>query len=344
MTIEKDIDRMITEIAKVGNLEQLESVRVAALGKKGIITQAMAALGKAAPDERAELGLALNQHKTKISDALNERKIVLGRAALEQQLKKEASDITLEAPATPAALGRLHPVWFAMDEITDIFARLGFCFETGPDIESEFYNFEALNIGKDHPARQEHDTFFFPPTQEGETFCLRTHTSPVQIHTMEEGEPPFRFIAPGRVYRRDSDQTHTPMFHQIEGVAVDKDIHLGHLKWVLLHFLRSFFDNDEVEIRLRPHFFPFTEPSLEVDMRPSKNDKWLEIAGGGMIHPKVLQNCGIDATTYQGFAFGFGIDRLAMLKYGIKDLRQFFDNDLDWLTHYGFKLSDEVKK
>jgi phenylalanyl-tRNA synthetase alpha chain len=344
MILEQDIDRILKQIADADDLAKLEQVRVAILGKKGQITQAMRALGKAAPEEKAKLGAVLNQQKTKITQALNARKAILEQKALTQNLTREKSDITLEAPLASADCGRLHPVWFVMDEVADIFARLGFVFETGPDIESDFYNFTALNIGPDHPARQAHDTFFFPPNAEGETFCLRTHTSPVQIRTMEKGQPPFRFIAPGRVYRRDSDQTHTPMFHQIEGVAIDRDIDLGHLKWLLLYFLRTFFENDAIEIRLRPHFFPFTEPSLEVDMRPSKNDSWLEIAGCGMVHPQVLQNCKIDPEVYQGFAFGFGIDRLAMLKYGIKDLRQFFDHDLDWLTHFGFKLSDEVKK
>ena len=341
---ETETKKTLEQIAAAENLTQLEQIRVAVLGKKGFITSAMAELAQAPKEKRAALGNELNQLKTALTQALNERKELLERTALEQKLKQEKSDITLPPLAAPLSRGRLHPVWFVMDEVVAIFADLGFDLQTGPDIESDYYNFTALNIGEDHPARQAHDTFFFPPNAADEAFCLRTHTSPVQIRVMEKGEAPFRFIAPGRVYRRDSDQTHTPMFHQIEGVAIDENIHLGHLKWSLLHFLRTFFENDEIEIRLRPHFFPFTEPSLEVDMRPNKQATWLEIAGCGMIHPQVLLNCNLDPQSVQGFAFGFGIDRLAMLKYGIQDLRQFFENDLDWLNHYGFSPLDGVKR
>lgn len=347
MTIKVQTEKLLEEIAKAADLAQLDSLRVSALGKKGFVALEMAGLGKIEPAARASEGAKLNQYKTKITSALKAQKTLLEQNALNQELQKEKIDISLTNPKPPAMLGRLHPVWFVMDEVADIFTRLGFAFETGPDIESEYYNFTALNIDENHPARASHDSFFFPSNDanndERQNFCLRTHTSPVQIRVMEKSQPPLRFIAPGRVYRCDLDQTHTPMFHQIEGVAIDKQIHLGHLKWLLLHFLRKFFENDEVEIRLRPHFFPFTEPSLEVDMRNDKNSNWLEIAGCGLIHPKVLSRCEIDPEIFQGFAFGFGIDRLAMLKYGISDLRQFFENDLAWLRHYGFSIGDEVR-
>lgn len=347
MTIKTETEKLLEEIASTTDLTQLNDLRVLALGKKGFVVLEMAKLGEIEASARAALGAELNQYKTKITSALNARKIMLEQAALTQELQKEKIDLSLTNPKPHPMLGRLHPIWFVMDEAADILARLGFAFETGPDIESEYYNFTALNIDENHPARAAHDSFFFPHNaacnDEHQKFCLRTHTSPVQIRVMEKTQPPLRFIAPGRVYRCDSDQTHTPMFHQIEGVAIDKNIHLGHLKWVLLHFLRQFFENDEVEIRLRPHFFPFTEPSLEVDMRADKNSNWLEIAGCGLIHPKIFSRCDIDPEIFQGFAFGFGIDRLAMLKYGISDLRQFFENDLAWLRHYGFSINDEVR-
>lgn len=339
MKLEQDIKAHIEKIASAENAEALDQLRVEALGRKGFMTAALAQLGVMPKQARAQMGADLNRLKADITNALGRRKKEIEARALEEELGQMRSDISLAALPSPAMAGRLHPVWQVMDEVIGIFARFGFAYEAGPDIESEYYNFTALNIGADHPARQSHDSFFFPPNQAGEAFCLRTHTSPVQIRVMEQSAPPFRFIAPGRVYRRDFDQTHTPMFHQIEGVAIDRDIHLGHLKWVLVHFLRVFFENDEVEIRLRPHYFPFTEPSLEVDMRVDRNTPWLEIAGCGMVHPKVLAHCGMDGRQFQGFAFGFGIDRLAMLKYGIEDLRRFFDSDLSWLNHYGFPLT-----
>ena len=339
MELDKHAKAHIEKIAAAPDEAALEALRIEAVGRKGFMTLALNELGAQPKDMRAELGAALNHIKADITAALSARKKEIAARALEQELGQKGSDISLAAPPSPATQGRLHPIWQVMDETADIFARFGFAYETGPDIESEYYNFTALNIGEDHPARQSHDSFFFPPNQAGEVFCLRTHTSPVQIRVMEHGAAPFRFIAPGRVYRRDFDQTHTPMFHQIEGVAIDRDIHLGHLKWVLVHFLRAFFERDEIEIRLRPHFFPFTEPSLEVDMRADQTAPWLEIAGCGMVHPKVLAHCGIDAGQFQGFAFGFGIDRLAMLKYGMADLRRFFDSDLSWLHHYGFALT-----
>ncbi len=333
MSLAQKALKFIEEIAAIKDMAALEQKRVEALGRKGFITAALHTLSDLPKSERAQAGQEMNRIKNEITAKLAQQMEKLQAQNMEAQLAAQEKDITLPVLSGPVARGRCHPIWQAMDEACEIFARLGFAFEEGPDIETEYHNFTALNIPEDHPARQSHDTFFLA---EDEKLCLRTHTSPVQIRVMENSQPPFRFIAPGRVYRRDSDQTHTPMFHQIEGVAIDRDIHLGHLKWVLLRFLRSFFENEKVEIRLRPHYFPFTEPSLEVDMRADKNAPWLEIAGCGMIHPHVFEACKLNPDQWQGFAFGFGVDRLAMLKYGIDDLRSFFDNDRDWLVHYGF--------
>ena len=330
----------IGQLAAISDMALWEQKRIEALGRKGFLTAGLRALGDLPPPQRAALGQTLNRIKEEITAALaQQRQKLLSQEMardMAAQLSAQKKDITLPVLPGPVMRGRCHPIWQVMDEACAIFARMGFAFEEGPDIETEYYNFTALNIPEDHPARQSHDTFFFAPDENGQRDCLRTHTSPVQIRVMEHSAPPYRFIAPGRVYRCDSDQTHTPMFHQIEGVAIDRDIHLGHLKWVLLYFLRNFFENDAIEIRLRPHYFPFTEPSLEVDMRADPKSPWLEICGCGMVHPHVLEACDIDPDQWQGFAFGFGVDRLAMLKYGIKDLRSFFGNDRDWLAHYGF--------
>jgi len=336
-------------IESAGDIRALEDVRVAALGKKGRVSELMKGLGKMSPEERQDMGPKLNGLKNGLNEAIAARMAVLENAALEARLATETQDVTLPVRPGAPTQGAIHPLSQTMDEITAIFADMGFAVEEGPDIETDHYNFSALNIPEDHPARQMHDTFYFGERADGTRALLRTHTSPVQIRTMEKAKPPFRFIAPGRTYRCDSDQTHTPMFHQVEGLVVDEQTHMGHLKWVLEEFLRAFFEVANVEIRFRPSFFPFTEPSMEVDVRCARKgdeirigegDDWMEILGCGMVHPNVLRNVGLDPDVHQGFAFGIGIDRLAMLKYGIPDLRAFYDADLRWLRHYGFRALD----
>ena len=320
----------------------LEEQRVALLGKKGSITELLKTLGSLSPEERKEKGAAINALKQEVTDALEARKAQLTAAELEETLKSEKIDVTL--PARPVPQGRIHPVTQVIEEITTLIADMGFTVAEGPDIEDDEHNFNALNIPASHPARQMHDTFYLQGNGDGKTL-LRTHTSPVQIRTMRAGKPPFRFLAPGSTYRCDSDITHTPMFHQVEGFVVDKNIHMGHLKGVIIDFLKAFFELSDVPVRFRPSFFPFTEPSAEVDIGCSRSEgkleigagkDWLEVMGCGMIHPNVLKNCGIDPAEWQGFAFGMGVERLAMLKYGIPDLRTFFDSDVRWLQHYGF--------
>jgi phenylalanyl-tRNA synthetase alpha chain len=327
----------------------LEAARVAALGKKGSISALLATLGKMSPDERKEKGPLINGLKDRITEAVTARREVLKRAALERRLNTETIDVTLPTPDNPADSGRIHPISQVMDELTAIFADMGFAVAEGPDIETDDYNFTRLNFPEGHPAREMHDTFFFNPKPDGSRLLLRTHTSPVQVRTMLAQKLPIRVICPGRTYRCDSDQTHTPMFHQVEGLVIDKGSHLGHLKWILAEFCKAFFEVDDVKMRFRPSFFPFTEPSLEVDIqcrrdkgeiRFGEGDDWLEILGCGMVHPNVLRNCGIDPDQYQGFAWGMGIDRIAMLKYGINDLRSFFEADARWLAHYGFRPLD----
>ncbi len=341
--------KYIEAIAGAANEAALEDVRLAALGKKGEISLKMRELGGMDPSERQSVGAALNVIKDEIDAALRARKAGLADAALDARLKGEWLDVTL--PGRPRRMGTIHPVSQVMDELNAIFADLGFAVAEGPQVESDWYNFDALNIPPEHPARQEHDTFFMnraagdarPP------HVLRTHTSPVQIRAMMAQGAPIRVIAPGRVYRMDMDQTHTPMFHQVEGLAIDRDISMANLKWVLEEFCRAFFEVDKVELRFRASHFPFTEPSAEVDIRYSnvggqlkigEGEKWMEILGSGMVHPKVLKAAGVDPDQWQGFAFGMGIDRLAMLKYGIPDLRAFFEGDLRWLRHYGFAALD----
>jgi phenylalanyl-tRNA synthetase alpha chain len=334
---------LLKDISAAADLTALEEVRVAALGKKGRISELMAQLGTMPPEERRGFGQAVNEIKGRISAALEERKGKLEVAALDQRLANERADVTLPVRAGALAEGRIHPVSQVFDECVEIFADLGFAVAEGPDIETDDLNFTKLNIPPEHPARQEHDTFYFHPKADGSRLLLRTHTSPVQIRTMMETKPPIRIIAPGRVYRIDSDQTHTPMFHQIEGLVIDEETHMGHLKWVLQEFCKAFFEVDEVGMRFRASHFPFTEPSAEVDIGAEaigKPGEWLEILGCGMVHPNVIANCGLDAERYQGFAFGMGLDRLAMLKYGIPDLRTFFAGDLRWLRHYGFSVLD----
>ena len=339
---------LATRIATATNMAALEEIRVHALGKKGVISERMKTLGKMSPEERKEAGPALNGLKNRISDAIDAKKVELENAALEERLATERIDVTL--PVRPEARGKIHPVSQVTEEIVAIFSAMGFDVAEGPDIEDDFHNFTALNFPPDHPAREMHDTFFFEPKENGERMLLRTHTSPVQIRTMMSRKPPIRIIIPGRTYRCDSDQTHTPMFHQVEGLVIDRETHMGHLKGTLEAFAKTFFEVDAVKTRFRPHFFPFTEPSAEMDIgyeranneiRIGEGDKWMEILGCGMVHPNVLKNCGLNPDEYQGFAFGLGIDRLAMLKYGIPDLRDFFAADARWLEHYGFDPVDQ---
>jgi len=332
---------LLKDIADAGDLAGLEQVRISALGKKGRISQLMSQLGGMAPDERKAFGQAVNTIKDRVGEALEAKKSALEEDALSARLANERADITLPVRPGPVAEGRIHPVSQVFDECVEIFADLGFSVAEGPDIETDDLNFTKLNIPEEHPARQDHDTFYFHPKEDGSRLLLRTHTSPVQIRTMETQKPPIRIIAPGRVYRCDSDQTHTPMFHQIEALVIDESTHFGHLKWVLQEFCKAFFEVDEVKMRFRASHFPFTEPSAEVDIGAEaigKPGEWLEILGCGMVHPNVLRNCGLDPERYQGFAFGVGLDRIAMLKYGIPDLRSFFSADLRWLRHYGFSV------
>ncbi len=342
-------DKYLAAIAGAVDEAGLEEVRLTALGKKGEISLKMRELGKMSPEERQVAGPALNGLRDEIDTALKARKAALADAALDERLKGEWLDVTLPGRRRPA--GTIHPVSQVTEEVTQIFADMGFAVAEGPQIESDWYNFDALNMAPEHPARQEHDTFFMARA-EGDNrppHVLRTHTSPVQIRHMAEHGTPTRVIAPGRVYRMDMDQTHTPMFHQIEGLAIDRDISMAQLKWVLEEFCRAYFEVDHVELRFRASHFPFTEPSAEVDLRCSweggqlkvgEGDSWMEILGSGMVHPHVLSSAGVDPTEWQGFAFGMGIDRIAMLKYGIPDLRAFFESDLRWLRHYGFSALD----
>jgi phenylalanyl-tRNA synthetase alpha chain len=336
-------EQLLTEIAAAHSPEELEQVRVKLLGRNGVITAAMRGLGAVAPDRRREVGARLNTLKDEITAALGEAGEQLRRAALSNRLAGEKADVTL--PVRAGDTGRIHPISQTIDEIIAIFGEMGFAVAEGPHIEDDFHNFTALNIPPEHPARQEHDTFYLPPRPDGSRLVLRTHTSPVQIRTMMRQAPPLRIIVPGRTFRCDHDATHSPMFHQVEGLVIDRTTHMGHLKGCLIEFCRAFFDVDDLPVRFRPSYFPFTEPSAEVDIGCSRQGgeltigaggDWLEILGSGMVHPKVLLNCGIDPSEYQGFAFGMGIERIAMLKYGIPDLRTMYDSDLRWLRHYGF--------
>jgi phenylalanyl-tRNA synthetase alpha chain len=331
-------------IAAAGDEAALEAIRVGELGKKGRVSLLMRELGGMSPEQRQSAGPALNGLKDRLAAAITARKHDLEMAALNKRLESEREDLTL--PPRPEAVGALHPVMQVFEEIATIFADMGFAVAEGPDIEDDFHNFTALNFPPGHPAREMHDTFFLKPAADGSRKVLRTHTSPVQIRTMVSQKPPIRIIAPGRVYRKDWDATHTPMFHQVEGLVVDRHAHMGHLKQCLTDFCARFFEVEKAETRLRPHFFPFTEPSAEMDVRCDRSgaeikvgvgDSWLEILGCGMVHPNVLRSCGIDPDEYQGFAFGMGVDRLAMLKYGMPDLRPYFEADVDWIKHYGFK-------
>ena len=325
------------EIEMSERLDDLEQIRVHYFGKSGLITGEMKKLGQLEGNDRKTLGQEINSAKEQIQEILAEKSKILEEKELNIRLTKERIDLTI--PAKPVRKGSIHPITQCLEELVQVFSKYGFEIKDGPDIEDDWYNFTALNIDENHPARQMHDTFYLNKTSD-KTKLLRTQTSPIQIRTMENGKPPFRFIAPGRTYRSDWDMTHTPMFHQIEGLVVDKNIHMGHLKYVITDFIKNFFETTDIEVQFRPSFFPFTEPSAEVDIKMNKNDKWLEVLGCGMVHPKILENVGIDASEYQGFAFGLGIERFAMLKYGIKDLRQFFEGDIRWLNHYSFSALD----
>ena len=336
-------NEVLIKIKEASSLDDLENLRVQVLGKKGSITSLMKQLGSLEPEKRREAGQILNSLQKNIIESIDNKKSSLEETYLNEKLKNESLDITL--PTRPENIGRIHPLSKTMDEVISIFAQMGFTVAEGPDIESDFYNFTALNIPQEHPARQEHDTFYFNEDENGERKVLRTHTSPVQIRTMEKLKPPLRVIVPGRTYRSDHDATHSPMFHQCEGLVIGDNLNMSHLKGCLIDFCRIFFGVDDLPVRFRPSYFPFTEPSAEVDIGCSRKsgeliigegDEWLEILGSGMVNPRVLQNCGLDPNEHQGFAFGMGLERVAMLKYGIPDLRPFFDSDLRWMKHYGF--------
>ncbi|NGM49807.1 phenylalanine--tRNA ligase subunit alpha [Caulobacter sp. 602-2] len=339
-TLESDV---LAQVAGAADLSALDAVRVAAVGKTGSISGLLKTLGAMSPDERKERGAAINALRDRVQSAITEKKASLEAAELDARLSRETLDLTLPGPYRRK--GSVHPTMQVMDEMVSIFADMGFAVAEGPDIEDDFHNFTALNFPEKHPAREMHDTFFFEPKETGERMLLRTHTSPVQVRTMVSQKPPIRIIAPGRTYRCDSDATHTPMFHQVEGLVIDKGIHMGHLKWTLETFIARFFETDAVTTQFRPHHFPFTEPSAEMDVQCDRSggeikigqgSSWLEILGCGMVHPNVLRACGIDPDEYQGFAFGMGVDRLGMLKYGMPDLRDMFASDSRWLAHYGF--------
>jgi len=339
---------ILEQIANAPDLGEVEALRVRLLGKSGEITARLKSLGGMDAETRAAEAPKIHALREAVTSALSERKSALEAAELDRRLATETIDMSLPAPESVS--GSVHPVSQVMDELAEIFADLGFAVAEGPEIETQWYNFSALNMPENHPARAMQDTFYLEP-REGETEArvLRTHTSPVQIRTMESAGAPLRVIAPGRVYRSDSDATHTPMFHQVEGLVIDRAITMGHLKWTLETFLRAFFERDDIVLRMRPSYFPFTEPSAEVDVGWSMEkgrrvvggqEGWMEVLGSGMVHPTVIRNCGLDPDEWQGFAFGCGIDRLAMLKYGMNDLRAFFDGDIRWLKHYGFRALD----
>ncbi|MBX7494481.1 phenylalanine--tRNA ligase subunit alpha [Qipengyuania sp. 6B39] len=344
----------LAQIDAAQDAAALETLRVEFLGKQGSISGLMKTLGKMPPEERQTEAPKIQGLRGDVADALEAKKAQLEEAELEARLAREVVDLTLPAPQAPK--GSVHPVSQVMDELAEIFADLGFSVATGPEIEDDWHNFTALNMAETHPARAMHDTFYFPDVDaEGHRMLLRTHTSPVQIRSMVEQGAPIRIIAPGRVYRSDSDATHTPMFHQVEGLVIDKGIHLGHLKWTLETFLKAFFEREDIVLRLRPSYFPFTEPSVEVDVGWQDVDGrrvlggdgdapghgWMELLGSGMVNRRVLEFAGVDPDVYSGFAWGLGVDRLAMLKYGMDDLRAFFDGDNRWLSHYGFSPFDQ---
>jgi phenylalanyl-tRNA synthetase alpha chain len=341
---------LLADVSGASDEQALEAVRIAALGKKGSVSELLKSLGGMSPEERQVKGPAINGLKSRVTDALLARRGELRDAAIDARLAAETFDVTLPVRQSPAERGRIHPISQVIDEIAAIFGDLGFAIAEGPDIETDYYNFTALNFPVGHPAREMHDTFFLAPDAAGERKVLRTHTSPVQIRTMETQKPPIRIVIPGKTYRQDSDATHSPMFHQVEGLVIDRTANVANMKWVLEEFCKAFFEVPSVKMRFRPSFFPFTEPSLEVDIqcdrsRPGEvrfgeGSDWMEILGCGMVHPNVLKAGGLDPDEFQGFAWGMGIDRIAMLKYGMPDLRAFFDADVRWLKHYGFRPLD----
>jgi len=340
---------LVPQIDAAADESALEALRIAALGKTGSISALLKTLGGMTPEDRKRQGPLINGLRDEVQGLIAARKQALAEAVLDARLAAERLDVTLPVREGPETRGRIHPISQVIEELTTIFADMGFSVAEGPDIESDDLNFTRLNFPLGHPAREMHDTFFFAPDANGERKLLRTHTSPVQVRTMLAQQPPIRVICPGRTYRCDSDQTHTPMFHQVEGLVIDRKAHFGHMKWVLEEFCRAFFEVESVKMRFRPSFFPFTEPSAEVDIQCSRKggeirfgegEDWLEILGCGMVHPNVLRNCGLDPDQWQGFAWGMGIDRIAMLKYGMPDLRPFFEADLRWLNHYGFRPFD----
>jgi len=366
MSLDTQIDNLRSDlsaaIAAAADEAALDTVRVSALGKKGSVSALLASLGAMAPEERKSAGPAINGLKVEIAGLVDAKSNELKAAALDARLRAETLDVTLPVQPAPTARGRIHPISQTIDEITAIFSDMGFSIAEGPDIETDYLNFTALNFPEGHPAREMHDTFFMKPGPDGVKKVLRTHTSPVQMRVMQKTnekpaaayltpamDPPIRVVMPGRTYRNDSDQTHTPMFHQVEGLVIDKSSHIGQLRWVLEEFLKAYFEVPNVTLRFRPSFFPFTEPSMEVDVQCDRSGSevkigegsdWLEILGCGMVHPNVIANAGLDPEIYQGFAWGMGIDRIAMLKYGMPDLRAFFDADQRWLDHYGFRPLD----
>jgi len=354
MFLDAQIETLRADIAAAvsaaGDEAAIEAVRVSALGKKGSVSALLATLGAIAPEERKSAGAAINGLKTEVTALIELKATELAQLALDARLAAERVDVTLPVRPVPTAEGRIHPISQVIDEIAAIFGDLGFSIAEGPDIETDYYNFTALNFPEGHPAREMHDTFFFNPGENGERKLLRTHTSPVQIRTMEAQKPPIRIVIPGKTYRQDSDATHSPMFHQVEGLVIDRTANVANMKWVLEEFCKAFFEVPSVKMRFRPSFFPFTEPSLEVDIqcdrsragevRFGEGNDWMEILGCGMVHPNVLRFGGLDPDEYQGFAWGMGIDRIAMLKYGMPDLRAFFDADVRWLSHYGFRPLD----
>lgn len=350
----EDIESLKTEmlaaVSKAEDLKSWDEARVALLGKKGRITELMKGMGALPVEQKIEMGKRLNVLKSEVEEALNVRRAELAEKELNEKLARETVDVTL--PVRPENQGRIHPVSKIYEEVVAIFGEMGFEVAEGPDIEDQFHNFNALNMPANHPARQMQDTFYIPNKNSDDfddSYVVRTHTSPVQIRTMERQRPPIRVVAPGRTYRSDYDATHTPMFHQVEGLVIDKNITMAHLKGCLYDFVKAFFELDDIPVRYRPSYFPFTEPSAEMDigclktkdeLKIGAGTDWLEILGCGMVHPNVLRAGGIDPEEYQGFAFGVGIDRLAMLKYGIPDLRTFFESDVRWLKHYGFTPLD----
>jgi phenylalanyl-tRNA synthetase alpha chain len=326
------------KVKLVQSSEELNQIKIEFLGKQSLLNQEMKRLANLEPDDRRRFGEAVNKAKEEIHDLINKTDLLIETLEVEKRFIAEKTDLT--ASARKYKHGSIHPTTQATEELIQVFAKFGLTIQEGPTIESDWYNFTALNFYEDHPARQMHDTFYLKAKEQDQPLLLRTHTSTIQIRTMQNGKPPFRFIAPGRTYRSDCDMTHTPMFHQIEGLVVDEGINMGHLKYVIIEFIKEFFEQTNIEVRFRPSFFPFTEPSAEVDIKMRGSDKWLEVLGCGMVHPNVLKNVNIDSEKYSGFAFGLGVERFAMLKYGMKDLRQFFEGDARWLKHYNFSSFD----